>query len=168
MFVVSVESPRGVTAFMVERFLTKELNSNFPYIKRVDLTVDTWSTVMANSKVGVGRCFPDTLCYVSFCFGLKQSLAQGSIVQNPIGKVVPDEKQAKAKQRRQEVDQRLALLLFNNRDSFLESALRYKSDLRKPEFYRDILQLKSIPRNDKTTTIFALFTKLVADANVSL
>ena len=141
-----------------------------PYIKRVDLTVDTWSTVMANSKVGTGKFLPDTLCYVSFCFGLKQSLAQGSIVQNPIGKVVPDEKQAKAKQRRQEVDQRLALLLFNNRDSFLESALRYKSDLRKPEFYRDIMQPKSIPRNEKTTIIFALFTKLVADAdaNVSL
>jgi hypothetical protein len=165
---------------MVERFLTKELNSNLPYIKRVDLTVDTWSTVMANSKVGTGKFLPDTLCYVSFCFGLKQSLAQGSIVQNPIGKVVPDdpevkaqqlgEKHAKAQQRRQEVGQRLALLLFNNRDSFLESALRYKSDLRKPEFYRDIMQLKSIPRNDKTTIIFALFTKLVADAdaNVSL
>lgn len=91
MFVVSVESPRGVTAFMVEGFLTKELNSSFPYIKRVDLTVDTWSTVMANSKVGTGKCFPDTLCYVSFCYGLKQSLAQGSIVQNPIGRVEPDD-----------------------------------------------------------------------------
>ena len=178
MFVVSVESPRGVTAFMVEGFLTKELKLNFPYIKRVDLKVDTWSTVMANSKVGTGKCFPDTLCYVSFCFGLKQSLAQGSIVQNPIGRVEPDapevqaqrldEKHAKAQQLRQEVDQRLALLLFNNRDSFMESALRYKSDLRKPEFYRDIMQLKCFPRNDKTTTIFALFTKLVAEANVSL
>ena len=178
MFVVSVESPRGVTAFMVERFLTKELNSNFPYIKRVDLTVDTWSTVMANSKVGTGKCFPDTLCYVSFCYGLKQSLAQGSIVQNPVGKVVPDDpevqaqrldvKRSKAQQRRLEVDQRLALLLFNNRDSFSKSALFRKSDLRKPEFYRDIMQLKCIPRNDKTTTIFALFTKLVAEANVSL
>ena len=165
---------------MVEGFLTKELNSNFPYIKRLDLKVDTWSTVMANSKVGVGRFFPNTLCYVSFCYGLKQSLAQGSIVQNPVGRVEPDdpevqaqrldEKHAKAQQLRQEVDQRLALLLFNNRDSFLESALRYKSDLRKPEFYRDIMQLKCVPRNDKTTTIFALFTKLVADAdaNVSL
>ena len=176
MFVVSVESPRGVTAFMVEGFLTKELNSNFPYIKRLDLKVDTWSTVMANTKVG--RFFPNTLCYVSFCYGLKQSLAQGSIVQNPIGRVEPDdpevqaqrldEKHAKAQQLRQEVDQRLALLLFNNRDSFSKSALCRKSDLRKPEFYRDIMQLKCVPRNDKTTTIFDLFTKLVAEANVSL
>ena len=93
--------------------MTKELNSNLPYIKRVDLKVDTWSTVMVNSKVGTGKCFPDTQCYVSFCYGLKQSLAQGSIVQNPVGKVVPDDpevqaqrldvKRSKAEQRRQKV-----------------------------------------------------------------
>ena len=178
IFVVSVESPRGVTAFMVEGFLTKELNSNFPYIKRVDLTVDTWSTVMANSKVGAGKRFPDTLCYVSFGYGLKQSLAQGSIVQNPVGRVAPDEPEAKAQRLaekhdkahrlRQEVDQRLALLLFNNRIFFSKSALFRKSDLRKSEFYRDILQLKCSPGNDKTTTIFALYTKLVVEANEGL
>jgi hypothetical protein len=178
MFVVSVESPRGETALMVEGFLTKELNSLFPYIKRVDLTVDPWSTVMANFKVGIGKYFPDTLCYVSFCYGLKQSLAQGSIVQNPVGLIVPDgpEVQAqklagkhdKAQRRRQADDQRLALLLFNNRASFSKSALKFKSDLRKPEFFRVIMQLESIPRNDKTTTIFALFKKLVAEANEGL
>ena len=159
MFVIPVRSPQGTIAWMVEGILTWNLNQTFPYIKRVNLAVDKWSTVMMNFKSGTGTKFPDTLCYVAFGFALKKSLAQGSIVQNPVGRVDGignvRRNDAKAEARR------LALILFENKEKFQKSQLKYKSDLRKPEFYSDILKMKYQPRADKVTLIFDYYQEMI-------
>ncbi len=167
-FIVRIPSPRGRIAFMVEGCITKNLSEKFTYIKRMNLTVDRWSTVMANTKIGVGKVFPKTLCYVAFGYGVKQSLAQGSIVQNPIGRIVPVVSKKKSLRSPVQVgiiaaddDLRLALLLFNNRGRFPKSILKCKSDLRKPALYKDILNLNKSPGCDKVRRVFELYTQMI-------
>ena len=175
-FIVKVDSPPGAIAFMIESVITRKLLQLFPYIKRVDLAVDEWSTVMGNFKNKIGRHFPETLCYVSFGFGLKNSLRQGTIEQNPIGPVKPVVPQQTHVDKEPSVpgrvvgkfaaesDRRIAQLLFDNRAKFPKSALKFKSDLRKPEFYKDICNLENCPRHDKVSRIFDLYQKLNKDA----
>ena len=158
-FVIPVRSPRGTIAFLVEGIVTRNLNQYFPYIKRMDLAKDEWSTVMLNFKSGIGTKLPETLCYVAFGYALKQSLAQGSIVQNPVGRV---DGIVKVRSNDTKADaRRLALLLFENRDMFHKSQLKYKSDLRKPEFYKDILNMKNKPRADKVAMIFDYYQEMI-------
>ncbi len=168
-FIVKVDSPPGAIAFMIETFITQKLLQLFPYIKRVDLAKEEWSTVMGNFKKNNGNQYPETLCYVSFGFGLKNSLHQGTIEQNPIGKTPVVPQQIIVPRRvigrgGAESDRRIAQLLFDNRAKFPKSALKYKSDLRKPEFYKDICNLKNCPRHDKVARIFDLYQKLNKDA----
>ena len=114
---------------------------------------------MMNFKQGIGNKYPETLCYVAFGYGLKQSLAQGSIVQNPVGRV---DGIVKVRSNDTKADaRRLALLLFENRDMFHKSQLKYKSDLRKPEFYKDILNMKNKPRADKVAMIFDYYQEMI-------
>jgi hypothetical protein len=114
---------------------------------------------MMNFKSDVGLKFPDTLCYVAFGYALKKSLAQGSIVQNPVGKVGSI---GKVRVNDTKADAyRLALLLVENKDRFSNSQLKYKSDLRKTEFYKDILGMKNQPRADKVALIFDYYQDLI-------
>ncbi len=41
--------------------------------------VDNWSTVMATKRLRVGSYSANSLCYVSFGFGLKSSMCKGDI-----------------------------------------------------------------------------------------
>jgi hypothetical protein len=51
--VVPVPVVRGFTALKVETFVTKNLKTQFPFIKKVDLFNDDWQTVISNFKLGV-------------------------------------------------------------------------------------------------------------------
>ena len=86
--IVPIDCPAGIISFETEAVVTEHLRLIIPYIKDVDLIkLDSWATVLANKKIGVGAHNAKTKLFVSFSFGLKECLAKGSIKVNPTGKV---------------------------------------------------------------------------------
>ncbi len=157
--IIPVRSQRGIVAFEIEAVMTEILNKEFKYIKLVNLTVDTWSTVMANAKLRTGTYTPLSACYVSFGFGLKTSLLTNQIVQNPIGRI-PAGIQVPRLNNAAKDAARLAKILFDNRALFSDKPF-CKSDLRKPAFYSRILNLDKSPAHRKITLIYDKFAELL-------
>ncbi len=157
-YIIPVPSQRGFVAFETEAVLTEILNKEFKYIKLVNLTVDKWSTVMANFKKRIGNYTPLSACYVSFGFGLKTSLLTNEIVQNPIGRVQTGFQMQRLNDAAKDAT-RLAGILFDNRALFSDKLL-CKSDLRKPAFYSVILNLHNSPSSRKVTQIYDKFIEL--------
>ena len=145
--------------------------------------IDKWSTVMANCRLRAGGYSADSLCYVSFGFGLKPALCKGDIVltltltltltPNALcyisfgfgltpslckGDIVqnPTGNVARVSLGASEDAERLALMLFQNVTLFSKNTF-VKSHLRNPEFYKDILKLEKPPGNRKCTQIFDAF-----------
>ena len=140
--------------------------------------VDNWSTVMATKRLRVGGYSANSLCYVSFGFGLKSSmykgdiyivqmlcvtfycfLCKGDIMQNPTGKVPKSHVHLGAS----EDARRLALILFKNVTLFSKNSF-CKTHLRKARFYKDILKLENVPNARKCTQIYDAFKIIETEA----
>ena len=85
--VIPIDIASGTLSFQVETNLTSKVNKGYKYIKDVANGKVEWDTVAVNTKEGPGTYSVDTHVFVSFGFGLKKCLEDGTITFNPRGLV---------------------------------------------------------------------------------
>ena len=94
--IVPVDCRSGLVSFEAEAIATEQLLKVLPHIKSVDdlTSRGSWDTVMANKMLRIGSHTPATKVFISLGFGLKDSLAAGTIKVNTHGKVQVNPQQA--------------------------------------------------------------------------